>query len=371
MKDATRIIRAGLQKVTQGEPFLLGPTFAGTYHLTGDPASSAYTYGRYHNPTWTAYERAVTELERGAATVVFPSGMAAGAATLGVTLKAGDILVMPSDAYYTARMLANGFFATLGVEVRLAPTAGNAQRECVSGAKLLWLESPSNPGLDVYDIALLVETAHAAGALVVVDNTTPTCLGQQPLVLGADFSLSSDTKATTGHSDLVLGHVSAQDAFWAEQLRAWRTQMGAAPGPMEVWLAHRSLATLDVRLERQCRNALTIAEILASRAEVHGLRYPGLPSDPAYSIASRQMKFYGPVVSFALASRELAEKFLRSCELIFEATSFGGVQTTAERRARWGGDQVPEGFIRLSVGCEDGQDLIADLQQALDKAQGK
>lgn len=147
--------------------------------------------------------------------------------------------------------------------------------------------------------------------------------------------------------------------------------MGAAPGPMEVWLAHRSLATLDVRLERQCKNALTIAEVLASRADVHGLRYPGLPSDPVYSIASRQMKFYGPVVSFALASRGLAERFLRSCELIFEATSFGGVQTTAERRARWGGDRVPEGFIRLSVRCEDGQDLIADLQQALDKAQGK
>jgi cystathionine gamma-lyase len=371
MKDATRVIRAGLPAVAQGEPFLLGPTFAGTYHLTGDPASSAYTYGRYHNPTWTAYERTLTELERGSSTVIFSSGMAAVAATFGVTVKAGDLLVMPSDGYYTARMLANGFFTTLGVKVRLAPTAGNAQREHLQGAKLLWLESPSNPGLDVCDIALLTEAAHAAGALVVVDNTTPTCLGQQPLVLGADFSLSSDTKATTGHSDLVLGHVSVRDASWAEKLRAWRTQMGSAPGPMEVWLAHRSLATLDVRLERQCKNALAIAEFLAVRANVHGLRYPGLPSDPAYPIASRQMKLYGPVVSFALASRELAERFLRSCELVFEATSFGGVQTTAERRARWGGDTVPEGFVRLSVGCEDPQDLIADLQQALDKAQGE
>lgn len=368
MKDATRVIRAGLPAVAQGEPFLPGPTFAGTYHLTGDPASSAYTYGRYLNPTWTAYEQAITELERGASTVVFSSGMAAVAATLGVTLKAGDRLVMPSDAYYTARMLATGFFATLGVDVRLAPTAGNAQHEHLPGATLLWLESPSNPGLDICDIALLVEAAHAAGVLVVVDNTTPTCLGQQPLVLGADFSLSSDTKATTGHNDLVLGHVSVRDSSWAEKLRAWRTQMGAAPGPMEVWLAHRSLATLDVRLERQCKNALAIAEFLASRADVHGLRYPGLPSDPAYPIASRQMRFYGPVVSFALASRELAERFLKGCELIFEATSFGGVHTTAERRARWGGDTVPEGFIRLSVGCEDAQDLLADLQRALDKA---
>ncbi len=367
MKDATRVIRAGLPEVSQGESFLPGPTFAGTYHLQGDPANSRYTYGRYDNPTWTAYEKAITGLEKGISTVAFSSGMAAVSATLGATLKAGDILVMPSDAYYTARTLAHEFFTTLNVMVRSAPTAGSAQREQLTGAKLLWLESPSNPGLEVCDIALLVEAAHAVGALVAVDNTTPTCLGQQPLAMGADFSLSSDTKATTGHGDLVLGHVSVRDASWTDRLQTWRAQMGAAPGPMEVWLAHRSLATLDVRLERQCKNALGIAEFLASRAEVHDLRYPGLPSDPAYPIASRQMNFYGPLISFVLESRELAENFLKSCDLVFEATSFGGVHTTAERRARWGGDKVPGGFIRLSIGCEDVQDLIEDLQQALDK----
>ncbi len=366
MKDATRVVRAGLPEARQGEAFLPGPTFAGTYHFSGEPASSPYTYGRYHNPTWTVYEQAITELERGASTIVFASGMAAVAAMLGVTLKPGDRLVMPSDAYYTARMVAHGFFAALGVEVQLAPTAGNAQREHLAGAKLLWLETPSNPRLDVCDIALLVEAAHAAGVLVVVDNTTPSCLGQQPLALGADFSLSSDTKVTTGHSDLVLGHVSVRDVAWADKLRGWRTQMGAAPGPMEVWLAHRSLATLDMRVERQGRNALAIAEFLAARPEVQGLRYPGLPTDPAYPIASRQMKFCGPVVSFELASREAAEKFLKSCDLVLEATSFGGLQTTAERRARWGGDKVADGFIRLSVGCEDAEDLIADLKQALE-----
>lgn len=368
MKDATRVVRAGLLGVAQGEAFRPGPTFAGTYHLTGDPTSSPYTYGRYHNPTWSAYEKAIGELEGGSSTVVFSSGIAAIAATLGVTLKSGDILVMPSDAYYAARMLATGYFTTLGVEVRLAPTADNAQRDHLQGARLLWLESPSNPGLDVCDIAMLAEAAHAAGALVVVDNSTPSCLGQQPLALGADFSLSSDTKATTGHNDLILGHVSVLDSSWAEKLRAWRSQMGSAPGPMEVWLAHRSLATLDVRLRRQCENALAIAEFFASRAEIHGLRYPGLPSDPAFPIASRQMTLYGPVIAFELASRAVAETFLKSCELVFEATSFGGVHTTAERRARWGGDKVAEGFIRISIGCEDAQDLIADLRQALDRA---
>src|SRR6266545_2633612 len=293
MKDATRIVRAGLPAASQGGPFLSGPTFAGTYHLAGDPAGSAYKYGREDNPTWTAYEKAITELEQGASTVVFSSGMAAVSAALGVTLQPGDILVMPSDGYYTARLLATVFFATLGVNVRLAPTAGNAQLEHLHGAKLLWLESPSNPGLDVCDVTPLAEAAHAAGALVVVDNTTPTCLGQQPLTLGADFSVCSDTKATTGHSDLILGHVSVRDTSWADKLRTWRKQIGSAPGPMEVWLAHRSLATLYVRLERQCKNALAVAQFLASRSDVHGLRYPGLSSDPSNSIAFRQMEYFG------------------------------------------------------------------------------
>lgn len=368
MKDATRVVRAGLPNVAQGQAFLPGPTFAGPYHLTGDPEGSAYRYGRYENPTWSAYEAAISELEGATSTVVFSSGIAAIAATFGTTLKSGDILSMPSDAYYAARKLAGGFLAALGVEVRLAPTANNGQLDHLRGAKLLWLESPSNPRLDVCDIPLLVRAAHEADALVVVDNSTASCLGQRPLALGADFSLSSDTKATTGHGDLVIGHVSVAEASWADKLRDWRSEMGSAPGPMEVWLAHRSLATLDVRLQRQCKNALAVAEFLASRGEVGGLRYPGLPTDPAYSTASRQMKLYGPVISFELANRELAEKFLKACELVFEASSFGGVHTTAERRARWGGDQVAEGFIRISIGCEDMQDLIADLSQALEAA---
>jgi cystathionine gamma-lyase len=134
---------------------------------------------------------------------------------------------------------------------------------------------------------------------------------------------------------------------------------------MEVWLAHRSLLTLDVRLERQCKNALEIARFLASRPEVLLVRYPGLTQDPAHAIASRQMKRYGPVVSFALAEQAHAERFLGACRLVLQATSFGGIHTTAERRARWGGDDIPEGFIRLSAGCEDVQDLLGDLAQAL------
>ena len=364
MRDGTRVVRAGLPSTMQGEPFLPGPTFAGPYHLTGDPSTSDYSYGRYHNPTWTRFEQALSELE-GGPSIVFASDMAAVMSVLGSTLHAGDVLAMPSDGYYTARMLAEGYFASHGIEVRMAPTAGNAQGELLDGATLLWLETPSNPGLDVCDLAELTAAAHHRGVLVAVDNTTATVLGQQPLHLGVDFSVSSDTKALTGHGDLLLGHVATRDASWRERLQTFRTQHGSVPGPMEVWLAHRSLATLDVRLERQCKSALEIARFLATRPEVMLVRYPGLPQDPAYALASRQMKRYGPVVSFVLKGETQAEHFLNACRLVLQATSFGSVHTTAERRARWGGDAIPESFIRLSVGCEDTQDLLEDIAQAL------
>lgn len=366
MHDATRVVRAGVPEPSQGDPFLPGPTFAAPYHAAGDPATSPYTYGRFHNPTWALYEKALGELEGGEA-LVFASGMAASAAVLGSVLKPGDAVVLPADAYYTTRVLAQGWFAQAGIEVRTAPTAGGTQEGCLDGARLLWLESPSNPGLDVCDIAALVARARERGALVVVDNTTATVLGQRPLALGADFSLASDTKALTGHGDLILGHVAVRDPAWAQTLRTWRTQFGAVPGPMEVWLAHRSLATLHLRLERMSSNALAVARFLAGRPrpEVVRVRYPGLPDDPAHAVAARQMTFFGPVVSFELPSASAAERFLSRCRLVAQATSFGGIHTTAERRARWGGDKVPEGFIRMSVGIEEAGDLVADLGQAL------
>jgi cystathionine gamma-lyase len=365
MRIGTKVIHAGLGPAVQGEPFLGGVTFAAPYYASGDPSTSRYTYGRDHNPTWTQFERALSELEGGIA-ISFASGMAAVAAVFGTVLRPGDVLVMLSDGYYTARLLADGFFAENGVQVRKAPTAGSGLSQLPASTKLLWLESPANPGLDVCDIEELVKAAHKQGVLVAVDNSLPTVLGQNPLELGADFSVASDTKGLTGHSDLILGHVAVRDSSLAEKLFVWREQIGAVPGPMEVWLAHRSLATLEMRLERQCRNALAVAEYLATRPDVSGLRYPGLPGDPSHEIAAKQMHYYGPVLSFALADREVAEKFLSSCKLVIEATSFGGVHTTAERRARWGGDDIPQGFIRLSVGCEDRLDLIEDLAQALD-----
>ncbi len=364
MKAATRIVRAGLPKPEQSAPFLPGPTFAAPYHAAGDPINAPYNYGRLHNPTWTQFEQALGELEGGIA-LAFGSGMAAIAAVFGATLRPGDKVVIPSDSYYLARVLSNGYFTQMGVQVVMAPTANNAQLEHLDGAKLLWLETPSNPNLDVCDIRAMAQAAHERGVLVAVDNTTATPLGQQPLALGADYSVASDTKALTGHSDLILGHVAVKEAKLMEGIRMWRNQIGAVPGPMEVWLAHRSLATLHLRLERQCASALMIAQFLSEQPSVTDVRYPGLVTHPAHEIARQQMDYFGPIVSFTLADETTAQNFLSKCQLVYEATSFGSLHTTAERRARWGGDVVAPGFIRMNVGCEDVDDLIADLGQAL------
>ncbi|MEV7914906.1 cystathionine gamma-lyase [Streptomyces griseus] len=369
MGDGTRAVRAGLPEPEQFEPTLPGPVFAAHFHLSGDPVGP-YTYGRETNPTWTHLERAIGELEapgEEVGTTVFASGMAAITAVLLSQVRSGDAVVLPDDGYQ-ALPLVREQLSAYGVEVRTAPTGGDAQLALLTGAKLLWIESPSNPGLDVCDIPRLVEAAHAAGALVAVDNTLATPIGQRPLALGADFSVASDTKGMTGHGDILLGHVTCRDPRLTADVRRWRKVVGAIPGPMEAWLAHRSLSTLQLRIDRQCTTALALAEALAKRAEVTGLRYPGLPTDPSYTVAARQMRRFGSVVSFELADRETAERFLSALRLVDDATSFGGVRSTAERRGRWGGDAVAEGFIRFSVGAEDLEDLLADVEQALDTA---
>jgi cystathionine gamma-lyase len=324
--------------------------FAAHFHLPGDP-TGPYTYGRDDNPTWTLLERAIGELEApgrdGLETLVFASGMAAISSVLFSQLRAGDAVVLPSDGYQVLPLVRTQLEA-YGVEVRTAPTGGDAQLDVLDGARLLWIESPSNPGLDVCDIRRLTEAAHARGTLVAVDNTLASPLGQRPLELGADFSVASGTKQLTGHGDVLLGYVAGLEG--------------------EAWLAHRSISTLQLRVDRQNASALAVAEALRERPEVTGLRYPGLPDDPSHKIASQQMRRYGCVVSFTLPTRAHAERFLGALRLVDDATSFGGVRSTAERRRRWGGDEVPEGFIRLSVGAEDPVDLLADVSRALDEA---
>jgi len=363
----TMILHAGYRAPKEAGAFVDGPQFASTFTAPGDPSRHPLTYGRFHNPTWSVWEEALGVLEGGHA-ISFASGMAAADAVLGVCLRPGDVVVLPADSYYTTRLLALNWLAALGVQIRLAPTRDNAQAELLEGAKLLWLETPTNPQLEVCDIRELVQASRRHGVQVAVDNTTATAYLQQPLALGADYVIASDTKALTGHGDLVLGHAATSDPERATALRTWRTQHGAIPGPMEAWLAHRSLATLPLRLERQCTSAQQLAAFLGTRVPRGGVHYPGLPEHPGHLIARRQMKAFGGVVSFDLETKGRAEAFLQALRLVREATSFGGVHSTAERRARWGGDAISEGFIRFSVGCEAIQDILDDVGGALGAA---
>jgi cystathionine gamma-lyase len=346
--DSTRAAHAGLPASVDGEPFLPGPTFAAPYHLSGPPDASRFNYGRYDNPTWARLEDALGELEGGHA-VAFASGMAAVTAVVVPALRPGDVLVAPSDAYPGIRTIARDVLEPRGVEVRLVPTDDAAVRAALPGATLVWIESPSNPGLDVVDVPALAAEAHAAGATFAVDSTLAGPLRQRPLELGADVSVNSGSKQLAGHSDLILGFVAVADDERAAALRAWRDATGAIPGPFEAWLAHRSLATLALRLERQEANAAALAERLRARDDVDDVRWPGV----------------GSVLCFDLGSEARAQAFLRASELVAEATSFGGLHSNAERRARWATDAVGEGFIRLNAGIEDTADLLADVERAL------
>lgn len=334
------------------------------YHLPGTPSQAPYQYGRFHNPTWEALEDTLGLLE-GAETVLFPSGMAAIAAVMFASLKAGDRVLLPSDGYYTTRVLAERYLGQLGVTCDLRPTARFLEGS-FEGYRLVFVETPSNPGLDICDIAAVAAATRKAGALLVADNTTMTPLGQQPLALGADVVVNADTKAINGHSDALMGHVSSRDASFCQALRDWRRYSGSTPGPFEAWQVFRGLETLEVRFARMCASAAALAARLADHKAVTALRYPGLPSHPGHAIARRQMATFGTMLTLTLADGAAADRFMAECPLVQPSTSFGGVRTCAERRDRWG-DAVPPGFVRLSVGIEPTDALVASVVQTLDR----
>jgi len=346
----TQVVHGGLPAAADGAPLLPGPTLAAPFHLAGDPElPTREGYGRFTNPTWEGYEEALGLLE-GGSSVLFSSGMAALSAALLGSLRPGDVLVAPADSYPGVRALCHDHLEPIGVTCRLVPTDERAIRDALPGATAVWVESPSNPLLDVLDLGALAVDVHEAGAVLMVDNTLAGPLRVRPLALGADVSMLSGSKQLTGHSDLLLGVVSTRDPDRLASLRAWRTTVGAIPGPFEAWLAHRSLATLGVRTARQEETATALVAVLAAREDVLDVRWPGV----------------GPVVCFTLADAGRAQAFLSACELVAEATSFGGVHSTAERRGRWGTDPVPDGFVRFSVGVEATPDVVADVLGALD-----
>jgi len=353
----------GAGALKPGDP--LSPPIVPTtvFHLPGEPGGP-YQYARWSNPTWDAVEQALGTLED-AETVIFPSGMATVAAVFYSQLRSGDRVLLPADGYFVTRALAEKFLAAFGVTIDTVATAALEQTD-LAGYRLVWIETPSNPSLDLADIERVAARAHAAGALVVVDNTTMSPLGQRPLELGADVVVSADTKSVSGHSDVLFGHVSSRNAALVAQVRDWRKNAGAIPGPFEAWLVHRGLETLEVRFERMCNSAEALARRLVEHPKVTAVRYPGLPDHPAHALAKRQMRRFGLLVGLTLADAAAAENFIDRCRFVRSATSFGGVHTSAERRARWG-DHVAPGFIRLSVGCEPLEALWQDMRGALDR----
>lgn len=362
--STAELLHLGGQGLRKGEPLALPMSATSTYHLPGDPKGFA-SYGRSENPTWTATEQLLGHLEAAPA-LLFPSGMAAIAAPFLALLSAGDRVLLPSDGYYTTRLLADMFLKKLGIQFDRRPTAAFAEGG-FTGYRLVFLETPSNPGLDLCDIAAVAKAVKAAGGITVADNTTMTPYGQRPLDLGVDIVVASDTKAPGGHSDLLLGHLATRDERLFAALSDWRRISGAIPGPFEAWLLHRSLETLDLRFERMCATAALVAERLAAHPARPGVRYPGLATDPSHAIAQRQMRRPGFLIGLTLPSGAAADAFIEGCRYLRPATSFGGVHSSAERRDRWG-DAVPPGFVRIAVGCEPAEELWSAIDTALTAA---
>ena len=352
-----------------GEPAVQPPVLATILASAGE--AGAEDYGRGGNATWAALEQALGAVESAQA-VVFGSGQAASMALMLALARDRDRIVLPRDGYYNARVLAERLrpHGATPILVDLADLAG-VERELAGGRALLWAESPTNPLLRVADLVKLGELAEAAGAPMIVDNTVATGLLQRPLDLGATASLCSLTKSASGHSDVIAGAVMTRDSALAAELRSWRSLGGGVLGPMEAWLALRGLRTLPLRIERQSANALAIAAHLAEHPRITAVHYPGAAESLA--VARAQMpRGFGPLLSFEVdGSAADADAVVLASRLIVPATSFGGVESTWERRGRWPGETAPATLTRLSVGIEPTADLIADLDQALVQAVGR
>jgi len=329
------------------EPLTMASTFV---------AGGEVEYGRYGNPTWAAFEQALGDLEGGRC-LAFASGLAAVATILDLVGN-GARVVAPRHAYNGSLLQLADLEARGRARAQLVDvTDTEAVAKACDDAALVWLESPTNPALEVADIPAIAEAAHEAGAYVVVDNTFATPLLQQPLSLGADVVVHSATKFIAGHSDVLMGAVATADDQLYDVLKKRRDMIGATPGTLEAWLALRGLRTLHVRLERAQANAQELVRRLGEHPAIGEVRYPG----------------FGAIVSVVLEQGALAADLLtHKTKLWVHATSLGGVESTFERRRRWKTEPatIPEGLVRLSVGIEDVDDLWDDLATALDDLTG-
>jgi len=373
MRFETRAIHAG-QDPEPAYGSVNVPIFqTSTYAQPEVGKPKRYDYARGGNPTREALQTVLAALEGGAHGLSFASGLAAEA-TLLLTLSPGDHVLLGDDVYggtyrLLARVLDGWGVAFDTVDMTELDALRNAVRD---ETKLVWVESPTNPLLKVIDIAAAAEIAHDAGAMCVVDNTFATPYLQRPLELGADVVVHSVTKYLGGHSDLVGGAVVLNDDVLAERLAFLQNAVGAVPGPMDSYLALRGVKTLAVRMEAHCRGAKRVAEFLSQHPKVTRVHFPGIPGHPGFEVAVRQMRDFGGMVSFEVGSKEEAVRVAEGTKLFFLAESLGGVESLIEvpapmTHASVAGSPlaVPDTLIRLSVGIEHPDDLVADLEQAL------
>ncbi|MGW4895078.1 cystathionine gamma-synthase [Kitasatospora sp. NPDC004240] len=334
-----------------------------------------YEYSRSANPTRTALEECLAALEGGARGLAFASGLAAEDTLLRTILKPGDHIVIPNDAYGGTFRLFAKVLTRWGVEFSVANTQDlSTVREALRpNTRAVWVETPSNPLLGITDLTALAEIAHGAGALLVVDNTFASPYLQQPIALGADAVVHSTTKYMGGHSDVVGGALVLADAGLGEEVAYHQNAMGAVSGPFDAWLVLRGIKTLGVRMDRHSSNAEKVAELLAGHPKVSQVLYPGLPEHPGHDIAAKQMKAFGGMVSFRVrGGEEAAVEVCNRARLFTLGESLGGVESLIEHPGRMthasvagSALEVPADLVRVSVGIESIDDLLADLQQAL------
>ncbi len=377
-KFATRAIHAG-QKPDPTTGAIMPPIYATSTYVQESPGEhKGYEYSRTQNPTRMAYERCVADLESGKHGFAFASGMAA-IGTILELLDSGSKVVAMDDLYGgTRRLFSNVRERSAGLTFDYVDLSNNAAAEAAIGddTAMVWIETPTNPLLKLVDLDAIAGLAKKSGALVVVDNTFATPYLQRPLEMGADIVMHSATKFINGHSDMVGGIVAVRDDGLAEQLAYLQNSIGSVAGPFDSFLALRGVKTLDVRMERHCKSSLRIAQWLEGHPNVERVLYPGLSSHPQHELAKKQMPGYGGIVTFFIkGDLEDARRFLETCEVFSLAESLGGVESLvdhpgimthasvpAEERAKLG---ISDTLIRLSVGIEDVDDLIADLDRAL------
>src|SRR6266699_2114115 len=373
MEFETRAIHAG-QEPDPATGALVTPIYqTSTFVQEAVGKHKGYDYARVANPTRTALQECLASLEGAAHGVAFSSGLGATTTVMHL-VDPGDRVVLIADVYGGVYRMTSQVYEPKGYRFQYLPAEEfpNLAQHLDAATRMVWIETPSNPLLNVVDIAAAAEAAHAAGALLVVDNTCATPYLQQPLELGADVVVHSTTKYLGGHSDVVGGFVATNDPTIAERLYFLQKSLGAVPGPFDSWLVLRGIKTLAVRMRQHCENAMAIAVWLERHGNVERVIYPGLPSHPQHTLAARQMRDFGGMVSFLATSEEEAVALVARTKLFQLAESLGGVESLIEVPARMTHASTatapfaaPPNLVRLSVGIESAADLIADLEHAL------